>query len=381
MTAPDGSGRLVDLVSRDLFIPNRIWIDDGEGGFRALIRDEEPERWRQEVAVDGPVVTQLNNGEHGKPDQMPSSSCSQPSIVEDMLNALAPQLGDAVLEIGTGTGWNAALLASIVGDDGRVASIEVDADLADQARAALRATGFAVTVLTADGTNGFPGLAPFDRVISTAAIRDAVPSAWLDQLRPGGRLVTPWGNDWDNGTMLVLDKHVDGSATGSFRDDLAFMRLRSQQISHTDWDPGDAVIGASPWREFEGDDDELAALVDPNQARFPIGVLVPDVYMKTTAHKFGEMHHGLWLDDFHTGSWAEVAVDLNTAATTFRYRHGGPRDLWGEVHEAYRMWRDSGEPGVGKFALSIQVNGEQWLWTTDQRLSANLLSPLIRRVT
>ncbi len=159
------------------------------------------------MSANAPVITQVNFGdvEPGQKGSFPSSSCSQPSIVADMLDALDVRPGQSVLEIGTGTGWNAALLSRAVGEHGRVVTIEVDPRLAQDARRALTPAGYHPLVITGDGLDGYSAGAPYDRVICTASIREVVPHAGLDQLRLGDRLVTPWGTDWSNGVMLTLD--------------------------------------------------------------------------------------------------------------------------------------------------------------------------------
>jgi protein-L-isoaspartate O-methyltransferase len=96
-----------------------------------------------------------------------------------------------VLEIGTGTGWNAALLCKRVGKRGRVVSIEVDPLIAQAAWSALARAGYSPLVITADGVDGHPDGAPYDRVLATAAVREIVPRAWLGQTRPDGIIVTP----------------------------------------------------------------------------------------------------------------------------------------------------------------------------------------------
>src|SRR5262249_9712889 len=154
--------------------------DDGLG-FAALSRHEDPAGWRAAVAADAPVVTRVEAQSVGE-GSYPCSSCSQPSVVADMLTALAPRPGDAVLAIGTGTGWNAALLARRAGRAGRVVGIEVAPPLADHARRALNDAGYPALVITGDGTAGYPPAARYDRVISTAAVRELCPRAWLDQL-------------------------------------------------------------------------------------------------------------------------------------------------------------------------------------------------------
>ena len=125
------------------------------------------------------------------PDGMPVSSSSQPAMMAIMLEQLGLRPGHRVLEIGTGSGYNAAVMAAVVGPGGEVVSIDIDADLVTRAQASLVAAGFdAVRVRCGDGGFGDPAGAPFDRIIVTAGAWDIAP-AWLDQLGPGGRLVLP----------------------------------------------------------------------------------------------------------------------------------------------------------------------------------------------
>lgn len=121
----------------------------------------------------------------------PTSSSSQPTIMAVMLDQLGLARGHRVLEIGAGTGFNAALMAHIVGPRGRVVSIDLDQDVVDRAEENLSAAGCErATVLTGDGALGHPDRAPYDRVIATVGVWDLAP-AWLDQLTPDGRIVVP----------------------------------------------------------------------------------------------------------------------------------------------------------------------------------------------
>lgn len=123
--------------------------------------------------------------------RLPASSSSMPSLMADMLAALDPQPGQRVLEIGAGTGYNAALLARLTGPTGQVVTVDIDDDLVLGARDHLRAAGCtAVQVIRADGGLGYPAAAPYDRIIITAGADD-IPPAWREQLAPGGRLVIP----------------------------------------------------------------------------------------------------------------------------------------------------------------------------------------------
>lgn len=121
----------------------------------------------------------------------PASCISVPTVVAMMLDQLDPQPGERILEIGAGTGYNAALLAELVGPEGRVTTVDIHSDVVDHARRTLAETGYSrVRVVNADGVLGYPQDAPYDRIIVTVGPWD-LPRAWFDQLRDGGRLVVP----------------------------------------------------------------------------------------------------------------------------------------------------------------------------------------------
>jgi protein-L-isoaspartate(D-aspartate) O-methyltransferase len=121
---------------------------------------------------------------------IPLSSSSQPAIMALMLEQLELEEGMRVLEVGAGTGYNAALLSLLVGKRGRVVTVDVDADIAADARRALREGGYRVRVVHADGRAGFPADAPYDRIIVTASA-DTVPRAWFEELADDGLLEVP----------------------------------------------------------------------------------------------------------------------------------------------------------------------------------------------
>lgn len=125
------------------------------------------------------------------PDGRPISSSSQPTVMALMLQQLDLSPGHRVLEIGAGTGYNAALLRFLVGPTGAVTTVDIDADLVEGARRNLDIAGVdGVTVVCADGAAGWPEGAPYDRIILTVAAGDLAP-AWVDQLAVDGRLVLP----------------------------------------------------------------------------------------------------------------------------------------------------------------------------------------------
>jgi protein-L-isoaspartate(D-aspartate) O-methyltransferase len=124
-------------------------------------------------------------------DGVPTSSASQPTIVAIMLQQLRAPAGGAILEIGAGTGYNAALLATLVGPSGRVVTVDIDPAVAVEARAHLSEAGIGnALVVCGDGAMGRAGGGPYHGIIVTAGVADLAP-AWIAQLRPGGRLVAP----------------------------------------------------------------------------------------------------------------------------------------------------------------------------------------------
>ena len=132
---------------------------------------------------------------------------SQPYIVAVMTELLQTAKTHKVLEIGTGSGYQAAVLSPLAG---RVYTIEIVPELAVRSAALLEKLGCSnVTVRQGDGYLGWPEEAPFDRIILTAA-PDEVPKALLNQLKPGGRLVAPVGSTPLDQDLVVIEKGADG---------------------------------------------------------------------------------------------------------------------------------------------------------------------------
>jgi protein-L-isoaspartate(D-aspartate) O-methyltransferase len=132
---------------------------------------------------------------------------SQPYIVALMTHLLKPRPDHSVLEVGTGSGYQAAILSRLVK---RVHTIEIVEPLAARAAARLRELGYAtVEVRAGDGYLGWPEQAPFDRIVVTAGA-DRIPGPLLDQLRPGGRMVIPLGGGPDRLELTLVDKDLKG---------------------------------------------------------------------------------------------------------------------------------------------------------------------------
>ena len=151
---------------------------------------------------------------------------SQPYIVAYMTELLRVDADDIVLEIGTGSGYQAAVLAELVN---HVYTIEIVEPLAQQSKQVLSELGYDnVTVKAGDGYVGWPEHAPFDGIIVTAA-PDHVPQPLVDQLKPGGRLVLPVGPTWSTQKLTLLTKREDGGVDKEIVMAVGFVPLVREQ--------------------------------------------------------------------------------------------------------------------------------------------------------
>ncbi|MGH3815821.1 MAG: methyltransferase domain-containing protein [Pseudonocardiaceae bacterium] len=192
----------------------------------------DPQRrddWLAAVYSDQTLITkvvQVPMSPALRPGSYPvyTSSSTMPSLVLRMLEALDVHDGHRVLEIGTGTGYNAALLCARLGSE-HVTSVDVDPELTELAAERLASNGYTPTLAAVDGAGGYPPGAPYDRIIATCAV-PAIPPAWLAQAAPGAIILAdvhgPIG-----GTLARLTVGPGGVATGRFLPDWAgFMWLR-----------------------------------------------------------------------------------------------------------------------------------------------------------
>ncbi|HEV2061353.1 MAG TPA: protein-L-isoaspartate(D-aspartate) O-methyltransferase [Solirubrobacteraceae bacterium] len=145
---------------------------------------------------------------------------SQPLVVAHMAELLAIAPGERVLDVGTGSGYHAAILAWL---GGRVWSVERDPELSEQAAANLAAAGVeGVELIVGDGTQGHPPAAPYDAVNVAASAREDVPPALVDQLAPGGRLVIPVRE-----TLVLVRREPDGTLSRRHAGGVRFVPLVS----------------------------------------------------------------------------------------------------------------------------------------------------------
>lgn len=137
---------------------------------------------------------------------------SQPYTVAFMLEQLQPKESDRVLDVGTGSGWQAALLAHIVGPSGMVVTVERIPELAQSAKKNIEKYPFNnMHFIVGDGNLGFPKEAPYDRIIVAAAAQDKIPRELITQLANGGRLLIPVGSEKQS--LFMLTKNAKGKIT------------------------------------------------------------------------------------------------------------------------------------------------------------------------
>lgn len=354
--------RAVLAVDRTAFIPDTLYgKDEAHPGWECPVTRSNP-RWADWVAGDFALATQLDDGRpagaHGRGRRV-TSSLSQPSLVVAMLQQLDAVDGHRVLEIGTGTGYNTALLCHALGEKA-VVSAEIDKELARVAVDNLARAGYAPMVLDTDGSGPLEtgvGADMYHRLLSTVAARGRIPHAWVRQVWPGGVIVTPFEVGNVPGVLVRLVVQEDGTATGRIVDDAAFMVLRSQR--------------PDPRRVRELVDEEAPGVragstdVNPRLVAYRdqgwqlvLGHLAPD--LRYAVYEAAE-DRPEWAGEASVyvatpdGSWA--LGEYVPAGGPYSTKRAGPRDLWAEIGAAWEEWTRWGKPGRDQLGVTVDQEG------------------------
>jgi len=330
-------------VPREVFVPRFVRRARGELVHYDHAAKSETADFFAAVYSDTSLITRFNAA------GVATSSSSQPSLMAIMLDRLDIHKTDMVLEIGAGTGYNAALLTHRLGNEA-VTTIEIDPDLAAQAEQALAHAGFHPTVVCGNGAEGVPTRAPFDRIIATCGV-SRIPAAWITQTKPGGTILANISFG-----LITLTVTAEGTAHGQFdTEPAAFMRLHDEPADTT---PslreilarahGKGTIRRTTIRPaldypvIHPVIDFLVALILPGLRRTllpldpPTSVLVDPV----------------------SGSWAKAHADGDAAVVT----EHGPRVLWDELSTVITEWEHLGQPGVSDYSLTIDATGTHHLY-------------------
>ena len=144
-----------------------------------------------------------------------NQTISQPLVVAFMLEELQPNKGEKILDVGSGSGWTTALLAEIVGSQGKIIALETIPELVEFGKQNVAKYIFIkkgiVNLIYADGSKGYIGRAPFDKILASAAVQGKIPQAWREQLKTGGRIVAPVGSS----IWLLIKKSEGDEAVAS----------------------------------------------------------------------------------------------------------------------------------------------------------------------
>ncbi|MEV6416705.1 ATP-grasp peptide maturase system methyltransferase [Kribbella sp. NPDC051718] len=307
------------------------------------------DRWLLLAYKDASHVTQLDGrvapGDVAGPvEGNPTSSSTMPSLVVRMWEDLEVRDGDRVLEIGTGTGYSAALGCHRLGPD-NITSVEFDPGVSERARQALARAGYRPQLIVGDGEKGSPGRAPYDRIIATCSFR-YVPQAWLEQSKPGTIILVTLSG-WIGATGLVkLTVTGDGSAEGQFLPGyVSFMPSRAHS-------PEPALIP-----DMLGDADTRKTGLGPDvlmtygPAQLVAQLALPEAQYIHFGHGGDLPEHLLVQPD------ASYAAFTGTAGN-WTVRQGGPRRVWDQVERAVEDWHSSGEPRIETFRV-IAAAAEQ----------------------
>lgn len=354
----DRAARLADLLVERGDLTDPAWrVAVAETPRHVLVpvvlqQDPASGRWREsDTGLDlaystAPLVTVVD----GRGEAVSSSSA--PGLMVRMLEALRLQDGMRVLEIGTGTGYNAALLAHRLGD-GNVFSVDIDGRLVDTARERLAGIGRRPTVAAVDGAQGLPEHAPYDRVIATCSV-PAVPWAWAEQVVVGGRVLVDLKRG-GAGNLVDLERLTD-RLEGRFTSRWAgFMSMRHSTES----------VAAEPSELADGGVDRTTDTPPMPWSTHLVGWLFAAFRLPAGVTT------GAWLDPdtrrpvasrltAPDGSWARVHLGGG------RVVEAGPTRLWKAVEEGFAAWHDLGEPEWTRLGATVTAE-RQWMWCDEPR--------------
>ncbi|MEU8826788.1 methyltransferase domain-containing protein [Streptomyces sp. NPDC048636] len=347
-------------VDRAAFLPDLMWPFDMDTGTSVAVdRADDPDAWYAAADSNIPIVTQWDDGEHSgpRPGRVSTSSSSMPSVVYTLLHTAAVDDGMNVLDVGTGTGETAGALTHRLGR-GNVTTVEVDPAVSLRADERLRAAGLFPTVVRGDGAGGHVPSAPYDRVLATVAVRE-IPGAWIEQTRPGGLIIAPWGTHYSNADAVARLAVGAGEASGHFTRPVEFMKLRAQRLSlpgHGEYIPAEGMAGAhtstTEITEAEFVTGRYTALP------FALGLRVRDCVQAVADKREGA--RPAWFYGRGDRSWA--CVMFRDGEAEARVWQSGPRRLWDEVAGAYRWWVGHDRPTHTRFGLTVTAGGQRaWL--------------------
>lgn len=297
---------------------------------------------------DAALVTALLPDGHGGLAAV--SSSTQPSLMVGMLDALDLRDHLRVLEIGTGTGYNAALMCHVLGD-AAVFSVDVDPALVETARARLDSLGHHPVLAVGDGRAGLASHAPYDRIIATCAF-PTVPWAWAEQTVPDGLVLVDVKVGLLAGSLVLL-RRAAGRLEGNFLPSWAgFMTVRDRDRPPA-WQEADPPVGPAVG--------ETETALDPH----PLSASVPWFLAQigpppiVTFRRFGPDLAGARFVAAD-GAWCVVAPPDAQGRRAVTW--GGLRCLWDDVERAHAVWQRHRRPGWDRLGLTVTPDRSHTVW-------------------
>jgi protein-L-isoaspartate(D-aspartate) O-methyltransferase len=265
-------------VLRHEFVPAAAWAVPDYPGRRPypIDRARDEAAWLDAIYSDACIITQLDDdgGDPATGKGRWTSALTAPGAAVRLLELLDPQSGDRVMEVGTGTGWTAGMLAWRCGP-ASVVTIEVDPGRAAQARVNLAHLDIQPKVIVGDSAEGARAWGPYDGVHATCAVNH-IPMAWVQQTRPGGTIVAPYQPGFGIGVGLKLTVADADYAVGRFHGRAGGQMMRAHRYA--------VAADMADFRHHRDDAETCTTRMDPRTianaspgARLTISALVPGV--------------------------------------------------------------------------------------------------------
>lgn len=350
-------------VRRHVFVP-RFWHDEESGTFPARWRmvdgaTQDHQEWLDAVYSDRTLAIDLTSapGNEGWMQPQVTSSSTMPGLMLAMLEDLDVADGMRILEIGTGAGYNAALVCERLGDT-HVTTIDIDPELVALATIRLAEHGYRPSVVCGDGAQGVPSAAPFDRIIATCGMSH-IPQAWIDQCRDGAKILANLRGPFDVWPLVLLTVE-NGTASGNFlRRSGAFMPRRANPTEPFDYRTTIQTRRVEPTRTH--------SLLDPALA-----------YTERGWGQMAQQHlRGMTCQQVYALDSEDLITQIATpdGGSSWAFAHHaadgdqghiveqeGPRRLWDELEKLHEQWTLLGSPSLERFGLTVTRDCPPVLW-------------------
>ncbi|MFI5734219.1 methyltransferase domain-containing protein [Kribbella sp. NPDC051587] len=330
-------------IPRHLFVPTYYRTETNADGWDSVtgIVDESHPDWLTTVYSNTALVTQLKPIEGQPSSETYTSSSSMPTVMADMIEELGIRPGMKVLEIGTGTGYNAAILCHLLGDDA-VTTLDIDEELVDLARERLASLDYHPSFEPQDGT--------YDRILATHSVDD-IPAEWLRWGKPGAVILTdlrsPANSSMGAWAKVAIGRDGSGAVGALMPARGYFMGARrTPEFAHA----GDTTP------EFTDDEHRTRAnAMETRPTKVPASVLETGDFGLYLWRQAPEIR---WFASSGTASLNGPRAESWAYVTEDSVHYGGLEDLWSPVERAYSAWEGAGRPGISTWLIRVDKSGK-----------------------